>query len=391
MENDAALARGNASGGTRRFEYLDNLRSFVIFLVVVMHSNVTYSGYGGWYYKETDPSSLDFPSRILFGLYGNFTQAWFMGTMFFLAAFFAARSLAKRGPAAFIKERLFRLGLPLLIYMLIVEPFIDIVIMGYAPSPGPRGAGTAYREYLSSFRWTYGTGPLWFAEILLAASLLYAAWRRLRPARKSPASAPGSMMIVLFILATSLAAFSIRLFIPVGKSVANLLLGYFASYVALFLLGVRAGERGWLPTFPDKLGLRWFRLVLCVAPTLLGTLAIGGGSIRGGELMSGGLNWQSFAFAFWESFVAMGFSLGIIAFFRRYLDYGNAFTRLLAANSFGVYMFHAPVLVAISLSLKDWIAPPLVKHAAVAPLAIAATLALSCLLRRLPGLRTLLK
>ena len=32
-----------------RFAYLDNVRSLVIFLVVAMHSAVTYSGMGGWY------------------------------------------------------------------------------------------------------------------------------------------------------------------------------------------------------------------------------------------------------------------------------------------------------------------------------------------------------
>ena len=95
-----------------RLAYLDNLRSFVIFLVVVMHSNVTYSGFGGWYYKEGNSNTLDIVWRVLFGLYGSYTQAWFMGILFFLAAYFAARSLAKRGPASFVKERLFRLGIP---------------------------------------------------------------------------------------------------------------------------------------------------------------------------------------------------------------------------------------------------------------------------------------
>src|SRR5512142_1983035 len=97
---DIAIARGDARTGSGRFGYLDNLRSLVIFLVVVMHSNVTYSGFGGWYYKEGDPSALGFWDRFAFGLYGSYTQAWFMGILFFLAAFFAANSLAKRGPAA---------------------------------------------------------------------------------------------------------------------------------------------------------------------------------------------------------------------------------------------------------------------------------------------------
>jgi surface polysaccharide O-acyltransferase-like enzyme len=98
------------------------------------------------------------------------------------------------------------------------------------------------------------------------------------------------------------------------------------------------------------------------------------------------------AFSFWEAFVAVGFSLGLVGFFRRYAARDCGFSRLLARNSFGVYMFHAPILIAISLGLRDWGAAPLLKHAAVAPLAIAATLAASELvLRRVPGLRALLR
>ena len=50
--------------GTKRLRYLDNLRSLVIFFVAVMHSDVTYSGVGGWYYTEDNPASLDMRSRV---------------------------------------------------------------------------------------------------------------------------------------------------------------------------------------------------------------------------------------------------------------------------------------------------------------------------------------
>ncbi len=90
--------------------------------------------------------------------------------------------------------------------------------------------------------------------------------------------------------------------------------------------------------------------------------------------------------------MAIGFSIGLIAFFRKFLSVENAFTRLLARNSFGIYMFHAPILISISLLLRSWQAPFLLKHAAVAPLAFATTLAVSFLiLRRIPGLKAVLK
>ena len=373
--------------GANRLAYLDNLRSLVIFLVVVMHSNVTYSGLGSWYYTEGDPKRLDLLSTLVFALYGSFTQAWFMGLLFFIAAYFAAKSLAKRGPGVFVKERLFRLGIPLLIYMFVIDPFISVVILKQVDLSGPVGVGKLFLGYLTSFGWVGATGPLWFVEALLILSLLYTAGRALRPARVVTAPPPRTLTIILIILATGLAAFSIRIFQPIGTSVANLQLCYFASYISLFLLGLHAGERKWLESYPEKAGIRWFTVVLC-AGLPLWLIVVG----SGGTLIYGGLRWQSLAYALWESFVAIGFSLGLIAFFRKYLNRENGFTRLLARNSFAIYMFHAPILVSISLLLKAWQAPLLVKHVAVAPLAFAATLAVCFLvLRRIPGLKAVLK
>jgi len=381
-----------ADTATRRLGYLDNLRSFVIFLVVVMHSNVTYSGIGSWYYTEGNPASLDMVSRILFALYGSFTQAWFMGILFFLAAFFAARSLEKRGPADFAKERLFRLGVPLLIYMFVIDPFIGYFIMNYGNIREHSNVLRFYLDYLGSFRWIGSTGPLWFVEALLLFSLPYAAWRAIRPSAKTAGGPPRVMTVILIIVATGLAAFSIRLFLPIGTSVANLQLCYFASYIALFLLGLHAGERRWLENFPEKQGLTWFTVVLGAGLILWCPIIVGSGAARGELLLTGGLNWQSFVYAYWEAFVAIGFSLGLIAFFRRYLNVENRLTKLLAANSFAIYMFHAPILITISLLVRPWHGAPLLKHVAVAPFAFTATLAVSFLiLRRIPGLRAVLK
>ena len=251
-----------ADTATRRLGYLDNLRSLVIFLVVVTHSSVTYSGIGSWYYTENSPASLDVLSRVLFGLYGSFTQAWFMGILFFLAAFFAARSLARRGPAAFAKERLFRLGVPLLIYMFVIDPFIQYFIMNYGNIREHSNVLRFYLDYLGSFRWIGSTGPLWFVEALLVFSLSYAAWRAVRRPAKTAGEPPRVMTVILIIVATGLGAFSIRLFQPIGTSVVNLQLCFFASYIALFLLGLHAGERRWLENFPEKQGLTWFTVVL---------------------------------------------------------------------------------------------------------------------------------
>ncbi len=125
MTSAAALRPAPAAppARSRRF-HLDNIRSFVMLLVVAMHSNVTYSGMGSWYYTEGRPDRLDPLSLVLFALYGCFVQAWSMGILFFIAGHFAAGSVAKRGGRAFVRERLFRLGAPLLLFVFVLQPFL---------------------------------------------------------------------------------------------------------------------------------------------------------------------------------------------------------------------------------------------------------------------------
>jgi fucose 4-O-acetylase-like acetyltransferase len=116
-----------------RFAYLDNVRSLVIILVITIHSAVTYSGFGGWYYIEGSPENLSIFGMVFFGFLQSFLQAWTMGALFFISAYLATKSLAKYGSLKFIKERLFRLGLPLLLYVFIISPIILFVICGFYP------------------------------------------------------------------------------------------------------------------------------------------------------------------------------------------------------------------------------------------------------------------
>ncbi len=52
METEEAKPRGEEAGSGRRLYFVDNIRSFVIVQVVVLHAAVTYSGLGMWYYQE---------------------------------------------------------------------------------------------------------------------------------------------------------------------------------------------------------------------------------------------------------------------------------------------------------------------------------------------------
>jgi surface polysaccharide O-acyltransferase-like enzyme len=76
-------------------------------------------------------------------------------------------------------------------------------------------------------------------------------------------------------------------------------------------------------------------------------MAIGGVMEGGLEVFFGGLHWQAAAYAFWDSLFCVGMVLGLTALFRRRFYRQERLTGFAADNTFGVYVFHSPLVVLI--------------------------------------------
>jgi glucans biosynthesis protein C len=94
--------------------------------------------------------------------------------------------------------------------------------------------------------------------------------------------------------------------------------------------------------------------------------------------VSGGFNWQSAVVCFWESFFCLGVCLGLLVLFREKFNRQGWFAKWMTDNCFAVYLFHAPVLVAITLGLQDFTAPKLVKFLIATVLATITAYTASC-------------
>ena len=163
-----------ASTAKPRLAYIDNIRWTVIAMVVLVHACVTYSGLGSWYYKE--PAVLDLGAKLVFWMYSIFSQAFFMGLLFFVAATFMPASYDRKGFARFVGERAFRLGIPPLVFMLVPGSAYHALrgISGRETSLPWTGRLGTYPGYLASGAFLNASGPLWFAVALLVFSLAYA-------------------------------------------------------------------------------------------------------------------------------------------------------------------------------------------------------------------------
>ena len=375
-----------------RFIFLDNIRSLVIFLVVVMHSAVTYSGFGSWYYIEGSPEKLSLAGMVFFGFLQSFLQAWTMGILFFISAFLAVKSLARHGTKKFIMERLFRLGVPLLIYQFLISPLMPFLVPGSNPIEKHPEISLVkqYAYYVISFEWLGSTGPLWFVQVLLFFCIVYAIAKKLFSGGAKVKNVTKASMAVIALL-TGIIAFLIRLIFPVGTSFMNWQFSYFSSYVVMFISGIVIGENELLDKIADYRNIFWLKLALIIGIPVWVLIMVFGGVLDGEMYISGGFCWQSLAFALWEGFTAIAFSLGLISFFRGKVNVENAFTGFIRSNAFGIYFFHAPILTAISLGLRHWILSPVLKFFIVTFLAFISCLLFSALIRKIKPVGILLK
>ena len=362
----------------------------MVLLVVNMHACVTYSHVGGWYIK--DPPEPGLEVKIPFLYWQGHMQAFFMGLLFFLAGVFAHGACARRGPAGFVRERLLRLGAPAAFYMLLIQPFIGLVLLR---KPNDSPIGELYLRYLTSGRVLSGSGPLWFAIALLIFSLVLAMKRAIHPAadrieRRPP---PSPVQIVGFSLLLVAATFSFRLVQPLDTDFFNMQLGFFAQYIGVFTVGVLAGRYGWLEALASsRLAARAGGLVLVAGPLGLTATLMLGGVMKTGDFQpfKGGWHWPAFGLAAWEQLSGVALGLGAMALFQRRFNTDGPIARWMARHSFGVYVLHAPILVALTLAMHPLPGGPVAKMLLLTVLGLVLSHAAAAIAKQVPGLRQIL-
>ena len=375
-----------------RLDFVDNLRWLMIVLVLSMHAAVTYSHLGSWYFMEDPKPGLLL--TVLFATYQTFLQAFFMGLLFLIAGYFVPGAFDRKGMGLFVRDRAVRLGLPTLFYMLVIHPVTVYWLLRDFTDPSRPPLVRAYWPYLSSGRFLSGSGPMWFASALLVFSVAYGLVRALRggAAQLEPQAAlPNHRQVIGLALSIGLCTFLVRVIQPMGTSVLNMQLCYFSQYIVLFMVGIYAGRREWLQRIPYHFGMRWFILALTLGSAAWVGIVLGVLKNRSEAKLSGGWGWQSAALSCWESFFCVGICLGLIVLFREKFNHQSSFTRWLSDNSFSVYLFHAPILIAITLAMRGWeVSKPVKFLCATAIAATVSFLASSLVFRRIPGLKRIL-
>jgi glucans biosynthesis protein C len=379
-----------------RMLYVDNLRSVLISMVVLLHLAITYGATGDWWYNEKVPEST--LSGVALTLYTTIAQAFTLAFFFMISSYFCPPAYDKKGPGAFAKDKLKRLGIPFLFYFAVLNPILVMMVHVFEGQPAiPPGVSP-----LAFWVGSLGPGLMWFAEALLIFSFGYLLWR-LATSRRSQASppssgsraargAPGNRALALFALGVGLVTFVVRLVLPVGYWLEpfHFQLAQFPQYIAYFVVGLLAYRRGWFAGMRVSQARLWAWVVAALIVAYPVIVVAGGALESGAEPFLGGLTWQSLLYSVWEQFLCIGVVVALGVWFRERFNRQGRLAANMGADSYAVYIFHPFVIVPLAFVLGGITMLGLLKWLWVAPLALALSFLLAHGVRKLPVARDVL-
>jgi len=188
------------------------------------------------------------------------------------------------------------------------------------------------------------------------------------------------------------ATFLVRIWLPVGWEfmLLHLQFPHFAQYIAMFIVGIVAYQRGWLAELTESQARLWRWVVLGLI-VLFPIIFVLGGALEGNsDAFAGGLTWQSFAYSLWEQLMCVAMIVTLMVWFRTRFNSQGAIGKVMSSAAYATYIFHAPVIVLLALALREIRLDLALKFALVAPIAIGLSFVVGYLVKRLPYARDIL-
>ena len=370
--------------------YLDNLKVVAIAAIIAIHGVLGYVAHDQyWSYADVQEVTLATVTEVaLFLVVGPFTL-FVIPLLFLVAGLLAQSSLRRKGPGRFVRDRLLRLGVPFVIFVVGVWPAMMYALyhpLGQAP-------GTYAEEFLD-VEGNLDAGPMWFVGVLLVFSAGYAGLARLRPVdhvEPRPESV-GMPQLLALAAVVAVATFGVRLVYPFGSESGffDLNLWEWPACLAAFALGITAAPLGWLDAVPDRL---WRR---CRAVTLVGVVGaagLGGAAFALGDLadLPGGWHWVAMSFAAVESVLTVFGSVWWLSAAQRRLGRGSPLRETLGRSAYAAFLVQGVPLLGLAVALRPLPVPAEVKALVVAAGGVVGSFALGWfLVKRMPGVGRIL-
>jgi fucose 4-O-acetylase-like acetyltransferase len=337
----------------KRIYFLDNLRTFMIFLVIVVHASLIYekSGFSAAWWIIYDPSESDFPGLLFFVL-----DIFVMATIFFISGYLTPLSLKNKNNWVFIKSKFKRLMIPWILAVLTLIPLYKTIFLYSRNLP--------QHDWTTYFHWSNGIWSqnwLWFLPVLFLFNILYLLIDKIK-LNKTDFNLKTAVTLVfltavlnsVFFDTLSLHGWTKTIFIDFQNE--RLLI-----YFIIFLLGSHCYR---LKLFETRASGKKLYILLNSTvwlPTILYLVFLFYPLINPGKYIFSKnidilLKWLNFHL----SLLSMIYIL--INTFRYYLNKQGNTAKSLNKNSYNVYIIHTIIMGALALILLNTEIYPMLKY-----------------------------
>jgi fucose 4-O-acetylase-like acetyltransferase len=368
--------------GSERLVSLDVLRVAIIVMVIVHHAAQPYGPTGGEW-PVTDAAQSDW-----FRPFYTVNAAVGLGLLFLLAGYFVPRPYDRKGPQRFLRERLSRIGVPLVVFALAAN--LPIALASAQPDSFGAFVSSLYQD-----AWTPLYLHLWFVGHLILYSGVYVIWRRFAGRAPHSRPTPGHLSILAFTVGLVAVTWVVRWWYSVNEWVPLLWVlpaepAHLPQYLSLFVLGAMAYRGDWLRKLPSGVGRLWLGVGLLAALCMVAVQMLAPDSWRYNEFADGGRGWQSLVRSTVEGLICVGLAVGVTVLVRDLIHRPLRLASAMAATSYAAYILHVYIVVPLQVAITEVDASPFLKFGVVAVLAVLLSFGAAHLSRRLPGIRRLL-
>jgi surface polysaccharide O-acyltransferase-like enzyme len=375
---------------TGRIPALDRARTFITLLVVIHHSvvNFTYFGNG------------DRMRWLGFDLVVLFNDSFFMACMFLISGLFVHDSLARRGAADYVRQRAWRLGLPLLFAIFVMIPIAYYASFLRYHLPGTTDFNFFHFWWRTITIGPWPSGPSWFLWVLLVFDIAAAALWSIAPRILR------AFGLLIFALRdrpmTAFAAFlalSVLTYLPMHLAVGDgawfepghypfpIQTGRILLYPAYFFTGVGIGVvslRAGILAENGKIAKRWFVWLgfsLLFYGAILLLVYIHHNWIA--DLANPPQSWRAaygLAFAMYSAAMAFTVPATSLRLARSSLSLLDA----MQPSAYGIFLFHYIFIIWLQYAVFDASFHAGMKFAIVFAGTLSGSWALTLVLRRIP-------
>jgi peptidoglycan/LPS O-acetylase OafA/YrhL len=367
---------------------LDNLRGYVILMVLAFHSFVAYMASQPLSAPPFDAPPYDWMAHPIidsdrwlgFDLFGAFQFLHLMQLMFFLSGLFVWPSLMRKGMATFLRDRVVRLGVPFVVGVFLLMPVAYFPV--YRVSAVDPSWSGFWSQWIALPFWP--SGPIWFLWFILVLNVVAAGLYWLAPrsgellgrlsayAGNHPERFFISLVIISALAYLPLAAlFEPWQWVELGPFAIQPSLA--PQYAVYFLAGLAVGAPGidqGLLRSDAMLAQRW-ALWLVGAFAAFVLWIVSAALIAKGH--DGALPGLRIARELGVILFAASACFASAAFFLRFAAMRRRILGSISENAYGIYLFHYVFVIWTQYALLDVPMPAVAKGAIV----LSVTLALS--------------